>query len=173
MIRYFCQLFCRLLFYEHAGLTVHCLVFILSFLSFLSFHGTFVKAVLAAFCYCACLPSIIKRSFSMLKRKSRIPVFPFIYDTLHTEIADIDNLRKKILTSMLWNLHYTSNRPWELNLLALELFFLILAHSVYKMWIIQGPNKLELWNKLHFKEKKQRVYTTFKIFGTYICWINI
>ena len=42
-----------------------------------------------------------------------------------------------------------------LNLLAPELFFfLILAHSVYKMWIIQGPNKLELWNKLHFKEEK-------------------
>ena len=33
-------------------------------------------------------------------------------------------------------------------------FFLILAHHVYKMWIIQEPNKLELWNKLHFKEEK-------------------
>jgi len=33
-------------------------------------------------------------------------------------------------------------------------FFLILAHSVYKMWIIPEPNKLELWIKLHFKEKK-------------------
>ena len=33
-------------------------------------------------------------------------------------------------------------------------FFLILAHPVYKMWIIQVPNKLELWNKLHFEEKK-------------------
>jgi len=30
--------------------------------------------------------------------------------------------------------------------------FLILAHTVYKMWIIQEPNKLELWNKLHFEE---------------------
>ena len=40
------------------------------------------------------------------------------------------------------------------NLLAPELFFLILAHSIYKMWIIQGPNKLELWNKVHFKEEK-------------------
>ena len=29
-----------------------------------------------------------------------------------------------------------------INLLAPELFFLILAHSVYKMWIIQEPNKL-------------------------------
>ena len=44
--------------------------------------------------------------------------------------------------------------PPVLKLLAPELFFLILAHSVYKMWIIQEPNKLELWNKLHFKEKK-------------------
>jgi hypothetical protein len=32
-------------------------------------------------------------------------------------------------------------------------FFLILAH-VYKMWIIQEPNKLELWNKLRFEEDK-------------------
>ena len=33
-------------------------------------------------------------------------------------------------------------------------FFLILAHPVYKMWLIQEPNKLALWNKLHFEEKK-------------------
>ena len=39
-------------------------------------------------------------------------------------------------------------------LFAPELFFLILAHPVYKMWIIQEPNKLALWNKLHFEEKK-------------------
>ena len=42
----------------------------------------------------------------------------------------------------------------KLNLLAPELFFLILAHLVYKMWIIQEPNKLALWNKLHLEEKK-------------------
>ena len=40
------------------------------------------------------------------------------------------------------------------NPLAPELFFLILAHPVYKMWIIQEPNKVALWNKLHFEEKK-------------------
>ena len=38
---------------------------------------------------------------------------------------------------------------WRLNY-----FFLILAHPVCKMWIIQEPNTLELWNKLHFEEKK-------------------
>jgi len=41
-----------------------------------------------------------------------------------------------------------------INLLAPELFFLILAHPVYKMWIIQEPNTLELWNKLQFEEEK-------------------
>ena len=42
-----------------------------------------------------------------------------------------------------------------LNLLAPELlFFLILAYPVYKMWITQEPNTLELWNKLHFEEEK-------------------
>ena len=33
-------------------------------------------------------------------------------------------------------------------------FFLILVHPVYKMWITQEPNKLALWNKLHFEEEK-------------------
>jgi len=33
-------------------------------------------------------------------------------------------------------------------------FFFILARPVYKMWKIQEPNMLELWNKLHFEEKK-------------------
>ena len=41
------------------------------------------------------------------------------------------------------------------------------------MWIKQEPNTLELWNKLHFEENKRGVYTMFKIFSTYICWINI
>ena len=45
------------------------------------------------------------------------------------------------------------------NLLAPELFFLILANPVYKMWIKQEPNTLELWNKLHFEEEKNGEYT--------------
>jgi len=40
-----------------------------------------------------------------------------------------------------------------INLLAPELFFYILAHPVYKMFIKQEPNTLQLWNKLHFEEK--------------------
>jgi hypothetical protein len=44
------------------------------------------------------------------------------------------------------------------NLLAPEfLRFLILAHPVNKMWIIQEPNTLESWNKLHFKRKQKEI----------------
>ena len=33
-------------------------------------------------------------------------------------------------------------------------FFFNFSTPVYKMWIIQEQNKLELWNKLHFEEEK-------------------
>ena len=36
-----------------------------------------------------------------------------------------------------------------------DYFFFILAHPVYKMWIIQESNTLELWNKLHFEFRKK------------------
>ena len=53
-------------------------------------------------------------------------------------------------------------------------YFLNFSTPVYKMWIIQEPNTLVLWNKLHFEEeKKRRLYTMFKIFSNSICWINI
>jgi len=43
--------------------------------------------------------------------------------------------------------------PQPINLLTPD-FFLILAHTVYKMWIIQEPNTVELWNKLHFEKEE-------------------
>ena len=61
-----------------------------------------------------------------------------------------------------WNVLTDENLPSgaltlaAINPLAPELFFfLILAHPVYKMWIIQEPNNLALWNKLHFEEEKK------------------
>ena len=51
-------------------------------------------------------------------------------------------------------------------------FFQILAHLVFKMWVIQKPNKVALWNERHFEEKKCTLYSMFKIFSTDICWIN-
>jgi len=60
----------------------------------------------------------------------------------------------------LWNkLHFEEKKRrvyTVFKLLEPELyfFFLILAHPVYKMWIIQETDTLELWNKLHFEAKK-------------------
>ena len=41
---------------------------------------------------------------------------------------------------------------WMFKLLAPDFFFNF-STPVYKMLIIQEPNMLELWNKLHFEEK--------------------
>ena len=35
-----------------------------------------------------------------------------------------------------------------------RIFFQILAHPVFKVCVIQKPNKVALWNKRHFEEKK-------------------
>jgi len=43
------------------------------------------------------------------------------------------------------------------KLLAPDFFFLNLTQPVYKMWIIQEPNTLELWNKLHFEKEKTEI----------------
>ena len=40
------------------------------------------------------------------------------------------------------------------NFLAPEFGIYILANPVCKMWIIQEPKKVALWNKRHFEEKK-------------------
>jgi hypothetical protein len=44
-----------------------------------------------------------------------------------------------------------------INLLAPEFYVLILARSVSKIWIIQEPKKVALWNKRHFEEKTESV----------------
>jgi hypothetical protein len=36
-------------------------------------------------------------------------------------------------------------------------FFQILAHPVFKMWVIQKPNKVALWNKRHFEGGKMEI----------------
>ena len=75
--------------------------------------------------------------------------------------------------NLTWMLSAPETHVLSVKLLAPELFFFNFSTPVYKMWIIQEPNTLELWNKLHFEYKKRRVYTMFKICSTYICWINI
>jgi hypothetical protein len=48
------------------------------------------------------------------------------------------------------NSAYQIPRQDAINLLAPEFGVQILAHSVYKMRIIQEPKKVALWNKRHF-----------------------
>jgi hypothetical protein len=48
------------------------------------------------------------------------------------------------------DVHLTYIIPLWLTFWRRNYFFLILAHPIYKMRIIQEPNRLELWNKLHF-----------------------
>ena len=47
--------------------------------------------------------------------------------------------------------------PAVVNPLAPEFYIKILAHSVFKMWIIQEPKKVALWNKRHFEEEKTEI----------------
>ena len=59
--------------------------------------------------------------------------------------------------------YYQSNNRTEANYGPLELnfwrriLFQILAHPVFKMWVIQKSNKVALWNKRHFEEKKMEI----------------
>jgi hypothetical protein len=46
----------------------------------------------------------------------------------------------------------------RLNLLAPEFGIKILAHTVCKMWIIQEPKQVALWNERHFEEEKNGDY---------------
>ena len=68
--------------------------------------------------------------------------------------ANVENMVTLLITS--------ADGKWDLtrrlNFWRRNYFLLILAHPVYKMWIIQETNTLELWNKLHFEEEKNGEY---------------
>jgi hypothetical protein len=49
------------------------------------------------------------------------------------------------------------------------MFFNFLAHPVCKMWIIQEPKKVALWNKRHLEEKEmESVQHVYKIQYVYL-----
>ena len=55
-----------------------------------------------------------------------------------------------------------------IKLLATDFFFQISAHPVFKMWVVQKPNKVALWNKRHFEEKKNGDYTACLKYSVWI-----
>ena len=59
--------------------------------------------------------------------------------------------------TFLFYLHQNRNcRYWQVTFWW-RIFFQILAHPVFKMWVTQKPNKVALWNKRHFEEKKMEI----------------
>ena len=48
---------------------------------------------------------------------------------------------------------------WQvyINLLATDFFFSNFSTPVFKMWVIQKPNKVALWNKRYFEEEKMEI----------------
>ena len=46
---------------------------------------------------------------------------------------------------------------WILTFWRRTFLFQILAHPVFKMWVIQKPNKVALWNKRHFEGENMEI----------------
>jgi len=69
----------------------------------------------------------------------------WLVKALHYKPEDHGSIPDGIIASCLeiWE-PQPSGTLWAFNLLAPELFFLILAHPLYKMRIIQEPNMLDL-----------------------------
>ena len=72
-------------------------------------------------------------------RRPGVPTSVRILSTARPWARSIHDSRSALVHLTFWRRNY---------------FFLTLAHPVYKMWIIQEPKTLELWNKLHFEEEK-------------------
>jgi len=74
--------------------------------------------------------------------------------TLYTEVVKIQNAVTRLI--------YCAYFKNSLNLLAPEFYIKILAHPVCKMWILQEPKKVAIWNKRHFEEKNRECAACLK-----------
>jgi len=63
--------------------------------------------------------------------------------TLSRQVPNLVKIGQKISATLHEDLTF-----WRRN------YFLNFSSPVYKMWIIEEQNKLDLWNKLHFEEEK-------------------
>jgi hypothetical protein len=90
-------------------------------------------------------------------------IFPLIFCTWKFLPYDLHERPSVNENKVMWKIpiRRTSSRTLPVEWLIIltltfwcRIFFLSLAHPVYKIWIMQEPNTLELWNKLHFEEEK-------------------
>ena len=86
-------------------------------------------------------PCLTDRSISNIKtsRLIRFGEITAVYSESHTIHTAVKMKRISILTF------------WR------RIFFLNFSTPVFKMWVIQKPNKVALWNKRHFKETKMEI----------------
>jgi len=128
-------------------------------------------------CFCTSLPFFYETGLGQVVTSLNI---------VHLLAADIDGPCRLVpsLSSSTGHFNFTRNQRCRykvrhfgtccggdsFNPLKPEFYIYILAHPVCKMWIIQKPKKVALWNKRHFEEKNRRVGSMFKILITYICW---
>ena len=89
------------------------------------------------------LPLPQKNAWIVLDIRQITPKFPLFYKIILLYLSKYPMIIKR-------NLKF-------INLLATDFFFQILAHLVFKMWVIQKPNKVALWNKRHFEETKMEI----------------
>ena len=129
-------------------------------------------------CGCSCFNFEYCRSISLERMRCAGKFFSVPYTLCSPLDSDISAVRGRIIkwyqqpTKQAIKIRYVTFRHFSLTFWR-RIFVQILAHPVFKMWVIQKPNKVALWHKRHFGEKKWRLYSMFKIFSTDICWINI
>ena len=97
----------------------------------------------------ASIPSVVRISNSWrtgfeVSGVTRWPFDPLVSYKLSPLILQIGYFLQHLLTA----------RTRSLTFWCRIFLVLILTRPVYKMLIIQEPNTLELWNKLHFEEKR-------------------
>jgi len=84
-----------------------------------------------------------------------LSVFPPVCPSVLMEqtLLPLDEFSEKIYVCVFFIKSVEKIQVW-LTFWRRNYLFLILAHPVYKMWIIREPNMLELWNKLYFEGEK-------------------
>jgi hypothetical protein len=111
------------------------------------------------------LPSSVKRT-QFIKHKQNNCNMIFCRWHVESRCVNNSNWNECVFGSsrhsrvQMWSISLKiSQYIWQHNIaqpFSAGIFFLILAHPVCKLWIIQEPKKVALWNKRHFEEKRMQ-----------------
>ena len=105
----------------------------------------------------------IKRPYHQISRLRMSGVTPPLYQCLHgVHCSNSDTATWRLVTTAFpAPPRYQDPSSFTLGTMLTfwrrTFFFQILAHPVFKLWVIQKPNKVALWNKRHFEGEKMEV----------------